>query len=191
MLKIILFGSLVLCTINASGALVRCQDKQQEATAVASGGDLHFTVPAEWVSEKPPSKVRVAQFKLPKAEGDKEDGQLVIYYFGESGGGSVSANIERWISQMQQPEGAAAKEPKTDSLTVNNLKISTVDVAGTYTAEMAPGSSEHHNDPNYRLRAAVIETPKGYYYLKVVGPQKTIERWNQVLDRFVRSFEFN
>ena len=55
----------------------------------------------------------------------------------------------------------------------------TVDVAGTYTAEMAPGSGTMHNDANYRLRAAVIETAKGNYFLKLVGPAKTVARWDQ------------
>src|ERR1700745_2955872 len=101
---------------------------------------LHFTAPAEWVTEPPSSKMRAAQYKLPKAEGDKEDASLVIYYFGETEGGSVSGNIKRWISQMQQPDGSNAKDKaRTDSLTVNGLKISTVDLTGTYTAEMSPG----------------------------------------------------
>ncbi len=157
----------------------------------STSGELRFTAPAEWITEQPSSKMRAAQYKLPKADGDKEDASLVIYYFGPSQGGSVSANIERWISQMKQPDGSEAKnKAKTDSLTVNGLKISTVDLAGTYTAEMSPGSSEHHNDPNYRLRAAVIETPKGFYYLKLIGPQKTVDRWTQAVDKFVKSLVF-
>ena len=54
-----------------------------------------------------------------------------------------------------------------------------VDVTGTYTAEMAPGSGSFHNDTNYRLRAAVVETPKGNYFVKLAGPSKTIARWDQ------------
>lgn len=157
----------------------------------ASQAELRFTAPAEWIKEQPASKMRTAQYKLPKAEGDKEDASLVIYYFGPTEGGSVSANIERWISQMQQPDGASAKDKaKTESLTVNGLKVNTIDLTGTYTAEMSPGSTERHNDPNFRLRAAVIETPKGFYYLKLVGPEKTIARWQSEVDRLIKSFEF-
>ena len=179
MLKTLFFAILVVSFTSS----VTCQQ--------TSSGELRFTAPAEWITEQPSSRMRIAQYKLPKAEGDKEDASLVIYYFGSSDGGSVSANIERWIGQMQQPDGSAGKDKaKTDSLTVNGLKISTVDLTGTYTAEMAPGSNERHNDPNYRLRAAVIETPKGSYYLKLVGPQKTVARWEQALEKFLKSFEF-
>jgi hypothetical protein len=153
--------------------------------------ELRFTAPAEWISEQPSSKMRTAQYKLPKAAEDKEDASLVVYYFGASQGGSVSANIDRWINQMEQPDGTAAKDKaKTSTLTINGLKVNTIDLTGTYTAEMAPGSSERHNDPNYRLRAAVIETPKGHYYLKLIGPQKTVDRWEQAVDAFIKSMNF-
>ena len=154
-------------------------------------GELHFKAPDAWVKEQTTSSMRVAQYKLPKAEGDPEDALLVVYYFGATQGGAVQANIDRWISQMQQPDGGASKDKaKTETSTVNGLKVTSVDVSGTYTAEMAPGSSSKHNDANYRLRAAVIETPKGHYFLKLVGPAKTMGHWDQSVTDFVKSFEF-
>jgi len=156
-----------------------------------SAGELRFKAPEGWLVEKPSSNMRVAQYKLPKAEGDSEDGSLVLYYFGATQGGTAQANIDRWISQMQQPDGSATKDKaKTETMTVNGLKVTTVDVSGTYTAEMAPGSGTKHNDANYRLRAAVVETPKGNYFLKLVGPAKTMGRWEQSVTDFVKSFEF-
>ena len=152
---------------------------------------LKFNAPSGWVEEKASSTMRVAQYKLPKAEGDAEDASVVLYFFGQGQGGGASANIERWIGQMKQPDGSDSKEKaKEESLTVNGLKITSVAVSGTYTAEMAPGSGTFHNNPNYRLRAAVIETPKGSYYLKLVGPEKTIAKWDKSVGEFVGSFRF-
>ncbi|MBV8208105.1 MAG: hypothetical protein JO041_15075 [Acidobacteria bacterium] len=154
-------------------------------------GELHFKAPGSWISDKPSSSMRVAQYRLPKAEGDAEDASLVVYYFGASQGGSAQANIDRWISQIQQPDGSASKDKaKTANTTVNGLKVSTVDVSGTYTAEMAPGSGTFHKDPDYRLRAAIVETPKGNYYVKLVGPAGTIARWDQAYADFLSSLEF-
>jgi hypothetical protein len=152
---------------------------------------LKFTAPTGWVEEKTTSTARVAQYKLPKVEGDTNDASLVLYYFGQGQGGGVSANIERWIGQMKQGDANDSKsKTREESLTVNGLKVSTVDVSGTYTAEMAPGSGEFHNSPNYRLRAAVIETPKGSYYLKLVGPEKTVAKWDESVNAFIKSIEF-
>ncbi|MDX6532199.1 MAG: hypothetical protein QOH41_4489 [Blastocatellia bacterium] len=154
-------------------------------------GELHYKAPDGWVKEQTTSKMRVAQYTLPKTEGDPADASLVLYYFGATQGGAVQANIDRWVNQMQQRDGSASKDKaKTETSTVNGLKVTSVDVSGTYTAEMAPGSGSAHNDANYRMRAAVIETPKGNYFLKLVGPAKTMSHWDQSVTDFVKSFEF-
>jgi hypothetical protein len=173
--------------VALSSALLICWACGAQTTA----GELRFKAPDGWTAEKATSSMRVAQYKLPKAEGDKEDASLVVYYFGASQGGTAQANIDRWISQMQQPDGSDSKsKAKTENLTVNGLKVTSVDVTGTYTAEMAPGSKTFHNDSDYRLRAAVIETPKGNYFVKLAGPAKTIARWDQSYNDYLKSVEF-
>jgi hypothetical protein len=37
------------------------------------------------------------------------------------------------------------------------------------------------------MRAAVYETPKGNYFVKLVGPRSTIERWDQAYMDFIKS----
>ena len=64
--------------------------------AAAQKSELKFKVPPGWVEEERTSSMRLAQYKLPKAEGDTEDASLVLYYFGQGQGGSVTANIDRW-----------------------------------------------------------------------------------------------
>lgn len=148
---------------------------------------LKFTVPAGWVEEERSSTMRVAQYRLPKAPADTEDASLVLYYFGQGQGGSTAANMERWISQMKQADGGKARE---EQLEANGLKVTTIDVSGTYVAETAPGSGAFHNKPGYRLRAAVVETPKGSYFVKLVGPEKTVTQWNESFLSYLKSFEF-
>ena len=176
------------CSGQGSTALINSQSNSAQTT---STGELKFKVPDGWVTEKATSAMRVAQYKLPKVEGDKDDGSLVLYYFGANQGGTAQANIDRWIGQIQQADGSSSKDKaKTETLTVNGLKMTTVDVTGTYTAEMAPGSGSFHNDDNYRLRAAVVETPKGNYFVKLAGPAKTIARWEQSYTDYLKSFEY-
>ena len=186
----VLVAALCICWACGNKGAIAVSNQQSNATQNASG-DLHFKAPDGWTTEKTSSSMRVAQYKLPKVEGDKEDASLVLYYFGATQGGTSQANIDRWISQMQQPDGSSSKDKaKTDTMTVNGLKVATVDVTGTYTAEMAPGSKTFHDDENYRLRAAVVETPKGNYFVKLAGPAKTIARWDQSYTDYLKSFEF-
>ena len=158
--------------------------------AKAQKSELKFRVPAGWVEEERTSSMRVAQYKLPRVAGDNEDASLVLYYFGQGQGGSTAANIERWIGQMKQEDGSPAKGAKEEHLVANGLKLTTVDVAGIYVAETAPGSGTFFNKPSYRLRAAVVETPNGSYFVKLVGPAKTVAQWNDSFVSFIQSFEF-
>ena len=175
--------TILLLTVLCGAAVVRSQEAQKPAT-------LKFKVPAGWVEEERSSTMRVAQYKLPRAAGDTEDGSLVLYYFGKGQGGSTMANIERWANQMQAPEGATREKIAEESFTSNGLKITAVDAKGTYVAEMAPGSGTFHNKPGYRLRAAVVETPNGSYFVKFVGPEKTVTHWDESCMSYLRSFEF-
>src|SRR5215213_6030428 len=118
--------------------------------AVAQKSELKFRVPAGWVEEERTSSMRVAQYRLPKAVGDTEDASLVLYYFGQGQGGSTAANVERWVGQLKQADGSAAGA-KQESFDANGLKVTTVDVSGTYVAETAPGSGAFHKKPAYRL----------------------------------------
>lgn len=155
-----------------------------------SSGSVQFKAQEGWVTERPSSSMRAAQYRLPKAEGDPEDASLIVFYFGQGQGGSTQANLERWMSQMEQPDGRPSSEKaKTETMTVNGMNVSLLDVSGRYTAEMTPGEGTRHDKPDYRMRAAVIETPAGPYFAKLVGPQKTVARWDQSFIDFVKSFE--
>ena len=151
---------------------------------------LTFTAPAGWKPVATSSSMRVAQFTLPRASGDAQDAELVVYYFGGSGG-TVEANIERWVGQMQQPDGRPSTAvTKRQSRTVNGMKFTLVDVTGTYVAEVTPGSPQRHNSPNFHLRAAVIETSNGPYFIKLTGPVKTIAASDKAFDAFLSSLKF-
>jgi hypothetical protein len=155
------------------------------STLLAAG--LSFTAPDGWKRAPGSSSMRVAEFTLARAAGDTEDAQLIVYYFGGSGG-SVDANITRWVAQMRQADGKPVADAKRVSRTVNGLTVTLVDVAGTYVAETAPGAAERHNKPRFRLRAGIVDTPNGPYFIKLTGPEKTVTTWDHAYEQFVSSF---
>ena len=153
-------------------------------------GPVKVTVPAGWVEQAPTSSMRKAQFALPRAEGDAGDGELVVFYFGPGQGGSVEANIDRWIGQFAQPDGSSSKDKaKVSKKEVSGLAVTRVDLSGTYQAPMMPGAPERHNSAGYRMLAAVVETPEGPWFFKLVGPEKTIAKWSGSFDEFVNSIK--
>jgi hypothetical protein len=177
-------------SVGTNSTAVQSSSSSAQSSQTAAS-ELRYKVPEGWTAEKPASDMRVAQYKLPKAAGDSEDALLVVYYFGQGQGGSAQANIDRWINQIQQPDGRPSKErAKTGALTVNGLQVSTVDVTGNYAGGMSPDSAPANNKSIYRLRAAVIDTPKGSYFVKLTGPEKTVSHWDEAYNDYVKSFEF-
>lgn len=154
-------------------------------------GDVSYKVPEGWIVEKPTSEMRLAQYKLPKAEGDADDALLVVFYFGPGQGGTTEANIDRWVNQVKQPDGSPSKDKaKTETLSVNGLQVTTVDIKGTYSGGMSQDSAPKDSNSIYRLRGAVIETPRGSYFVKLTGPEKTVSHWDQAFNDYINSFQF-
>jgi hypothetical protein len=146
-------------------------------------------IPEGWIEQTPTSSMRQGQFALPRVEGDPADGELVVFYFGPGQGGSAEANIDRWIGQITQPDGSSSKEKaRTSKKTVAGLSVTVVDITGTYQASsMMPGAPSGGPSKGYRMIAAVVETPKGPWFFKLVGPERTVEKWSASFDQFLNS----
>lgn len=173
----------IFVCLTAMGAFV--------GTLTASGivqRTLRFEPPEEWIAEEVDSQIRLAQFVLPKAAGDVEDASLVI--FGVVGG-TVQANLDRWTNQMIQPDGRPSSEvATTTSFLVGDLPITMLDVPGTFSAEVRPGSGMRYHKPRFRLKAAVVETPSGPYFFKLTGPNRTVEQWGNKFVALLESVHF-
>lgn len=152
---------------------------------------LQFTPPTTWKSRASASSMRVAEFTVPRAPGDPEDGEVIVYFFGGSGG-SVDANIERWVGQFRTAAGGPVPSPKRMTSSSGRLKVTSIDVSGTYVAEVKPGAGDRFNKPKFRMRAAVVETPKGPYFIKFTGPERTVTHaiTSGDFDRFISSLRF-
>jgi hypothetical protein len=152
-----------------------------------SFGPIKAKVPSEWTEQTPSSSMRKAQYALPKAAGDGEDGELAVFYFGPGQGGSVEANIERWIGQISQPDGSSSKDKaKTNKKEIGGMPVTLVDVSGTYSAGMMSNAPPRQG---YRMLAAVAETTEGPWFFKLTGPEKTIAKWSGSFDQLISSFK--
>ncbi len=159
------------------------------SATLLQAGSLTYTAPSAWKSRPAASSMRVAEFVVPRAQGDPEDADVVIYFFA-GGGGSVEANIERWIGQFEAAGGGPAKPLGRNSFSVGPLKVTTLDVNGTYVAETRPGSGQRMNKPKFAMRAAIVETARGPYFIKLTGPQATVTQTLPAFDSFLKSLAY-
>jgi hypothetical protein len=136
-------------------------------------GAIAVAAPQGWQEAPTTSPMRRAQWKIDGADGPAE---LVVYYFGQSGAGTVEKNLERWYGQFEQPDGRPSKDvAQTAEKTVADMKVTRVEVGGRYVAEVQPGAGQRHDVANARLLAAIVEAPDGAYYFKMVGPDATVK----------------
>lgn len=153
-----------------------------------SSGNLHFHAPEGWIEEQPSSQMRRAQYRLPGQRGE-DDAELAIFVFPGTGG-SVQANVDRWIGQFTQPDGSSsAEKAEINKREVNGLPVTFVSLTGTYDpgsmAPMAGGTSEPQE--GYKMLAAIIETTSDPWFLKLTGPETTVDYWKDSFDAFVES----
>jgi hypothetical protein len=135
---------------------------------------LRYAVPTTWTRVPAPSDMRAAQYRIPKVAGDTDDAELVLFFFGSGQGGTADANLERWYSQFTRPDGKPVKDAAVVTIrTVNGLKVTSVDLSGTY--KPAPmGGAPGGPKPDWRMLAAVIEGEGGPWFFRATGPEKTI-----------------
>jgi len=155
--------------------------------AADSGAGIKWTVPAGWKAEAE-RPMRLATYTIPHAAGDADNGECGVYYFGQGQGGSVDANLDRWIGQFLQADGKASKAAaKIEKRTQHGMKITTVDVSGAYTGMGGPMGQAGTPKPGYRLLGAIIEGPQGSVFFKFTGPVKTVGQNQAAFEKMLAS----
>lgn len=121
----------------------------------------------------PPSNpMRKASYVVPRATGDAEDGELTVFYFGPGQGGSIDANVDRWVKQFGEVKPGDVKRADREA---NGLRQHTVELeSGTFSSGM-PGSSSKPKE-KFGLIGGIVETPSGAYFFKLTGPSKTVKQ---------------
>ncbi len=152
--------------VLVSSTFILAADELKEAKV----GEITLKTPASWKQSEPTSRLRLAQFEIPAAEGDKEPAELAIFSFG--GGGDVKANVERWIDQFYA-DGRKAKIT-TGKSDLGQYVI--VDITGTYKKPIGPPIERKTEAlEGARMLAVILAVEaKGNFFLKMTGEKATV-----------------
>jgi hypothetical protein len=110
-----------------------------------------------------------------------------VYFFGQGQGGTVEANLSRWEGQFSQ-NGKPA-QAKVARQTVHDIKITTIDLAGTYTATGGQVKEGQGPQSGYRMMAAVAEGPGGNIFIRFIGPEPTVTAGIKVYEKLLASLQ--
>ena len=149
------------------------------ATTTAAGPeDIAWDAPKAWQTVPNANTMRKATYKIPKAAGDPEDAELTV----SAAGGGVDANIKRWAGQF----GTA--EAKTEPRSPNGLKVTVVEIKGTYASGGGMMGGASAPKTQYMLLGAVVDGGDRQHFFKMTGPEKTVTAAKKDFDAFVASF---
>jgi hypothetical protein len=131
-----------------------------------------MVAPPSWTEKPSTSSMRAAEFQLPNV--GAAEAEVIVYYFGESGAGSVQANIDRWLSQFEQPDGKPSSDAaKVEKAQLAGQEATLISVSGRYVAPAMPGGKPV-DKPDQSLLAAIVNSPNGPYYFRLIGGQAAV-----------------
>jgi hypothetical protein len=167
----------------ALGLFVIAADDSKQ-TIDAKG--MKFQAPPAWKSSPPSTQMRRAQLKVAPIEGDDYPAELIVFAF-PGGAGSVEANIKRWQNLFKDKDG---NPPAVESKSVKgkNTDVTRVETAGTYHPANFGGTAEPER-PDARLLGAIVMTDDVGYYIRMVGPNKTMNKLKPDFDALLASIE--
>lgn len=145
-----------------------------------------WSVPQGWKTA-PARQMRVATYNVPATKGDPDLGECGVFYFGPGQGGSVDANVQRWVGQFEQPDGKpsdAVAKKSTDK--VAGMNVTRVEVTGTFTGMGGPMSPVPVKHPAFKLLGAIVEAPQGPVFFKLTGPVKTVDAARGAFEKLIK-----
>jgi hypothetical protein len=139
---------------------------------------LSWIAPSAWQVQTKPSAMRLATYVAPRAPGDLEDAELRI----ARAGGSIDDNVERWIGQFDD----AGKDERTEKQ-VRGLRVTFVEVGGTYLGGGMPISEAAAKRKHWALLGAIVEGRGTPYFFKLTGPAATVRAARPAFEALIES----
>ena len=121
-----------------------------------------------WLWEPAKNNMRVMNWIIPAPEG-AEAGELVITHFAEAAGNTKQANIDRWSRQFRNAD--LPVQPDVSEESIDGMAMTLVELRGEY---LGMGGGWHKE--NYAMIVAMIDSPYGSLFIKLLGPDETVDR---------------
>ena len=145
-----------------------------------SAGGISFEGPKGWLSQKPSSSMRKAQFAIKGKDG--KSAEVVFFHFGPGEAGGVAANVKRWLGQFKEP--ADQLNAQTVIETINGTKVTYVTAVGTF-MKGPPFGGNKVPVPNSGLLGAIVEGKQGAVFIKATGPKAIVKSTEKDLKAMV------
>lgn len=130
---------------------------ETSGSVVALG--VRMPLPVGWEIVPPSNTMRLAEVRVPS-----DDSTQACTIAISTAGGTVEGNIARWAGQVRTPDGSPTTgQPMT--AVADGLLVTLIELEGTYI-----GMGRAPAQERWMLRGAIVETPQGLLFIKMMGP---------------------
>lgn len=151
----------------AQAGTYRTSGPDGDQSVIAVGG-LLMPKPVTWVWTAPSMQFRALQYAVPANGVNSPAAELVFSVFMGTDGGPLDANLDRWAQQFRSGDGAAPAERGQSE--VSGMKVWRIESKGDY---MGMGAAAPR--PGYMQLGAIVQAPGRNVFMKLVGPEATVE----------------
>ena len=138
------------------------------AAAPTSGTpQLIFTAPPDWTAQPPSMAIFLGQWQIP------DSGIANVSWMPNQGStAQIAANVDRWLAQWEVP-GSTPQESYVATSATGYYAEQRIVLKGTLTQTRQVGGGEPRSD--WMMVGVVLDTPRGPAFVKVLGPQASLE----------------
>jgi gluconolactonase len=171
--SVLSIAAVAAATLFLGSSLVSAEDASDVKRTKYDFKQLSLQIPESWKTVDVDGRMRIGQFEVPAADGDKAPGEYVIFHFGAGGGGDVKANVSRWVKQFED-EGRTSRVFTGEC---KQGKYTLVELSGTYKKSIGPPiQMKTKSLPDWRMMGLIVEAEGGPYFIKFDGPKATVEK---------------
>ena len=172
------FLSTSVTTAGTAQETARSEKAEKPKLREVKVKDVVFKVPEGWKEEKPKSRMRAAQFAIPKAKGDAEKTELAVFVM--PGGGTFARNLPRWTREFRSGSlKVKAHKGKCPQGEYTITELTGVHVGSSF----APRPKPLENGAMVTL--ILLKDGRAPYYLKMTGPANSVKEATKSLRRAI------
>jgi hypothetical protein len=169
----------------AAVALLCVAADEPKQTIDAKG--LTFDAPKSWKSTPlPATSMRAAQLRVEAIEGDDYPAEMAIFAMARQSG-SVEDNLKRWQSWFKDEDGNPSKM-ESRKVQGKNVEVVRAETHGEYHPAQLGGRAEPVRK-GARFLGAIVTTDGASYYIRMVGPDKTMKKLTPDFDEMLKTMK--
>ena len=156
-----------------------------EKPVVVKFGKLSATAPATWKSEKPATRLRSHQFKVPSGEEGVADAEVTVSPDFDP---KPEKNFPKWKDSITPPDGKTIDDvAKVTKYEVSGSTVHVLDATGTWKYKPFPMAKKEELRPDYRVVWLIIAKDDDATHVRFSGPEAVVKKHHAAFEKWIRS----